>query len=130
MDRVFVDANVLWSASFRSTGRTAQIWGIPNIRLLTSAYAIVEATRNIEDDRHLRDLQRLLHFVEVVPPPTSSMPAGVRLSVKDQPILLAAIDGKATHLITGDRDFEALLLKRIEGVLILTPRQFLDAQEH
>lgn len=47
-------------------------------------------------------------------------------SNKDQPILAAAITGKATHLITGDyKDFGKYFNKKIEGILILPPAEYL-----
>jgi hypothetical protein len=45
---------------------------------------------------------------------------------KDVPILLAAIEARATHLITGDvRHFGAYFGKRIEGILVLLPGDYL-----
>jgi hypothetical protein len=43
------------------------------------------------------------------------------------PILLAAIASGATHLITGDlRDFKTLFGRKIGGVLVLRPRDYLE----
>src|SRR4029077_1491861 len=47
-------------------------------------------------------LTRLLRRVHLVEPEHFTLPRGVRLPGKDLPILLAAIDGGATHLLTGD----------------------------
>jgi uncharacterized protein len=45
---------------------------------------------------------------------------------KDKPILLAAMEARATHLITGDvQHFGPCFGKRIEGILILTPADYL-----
>jgi uncharacterized protein len=53
--------------------------------------------------------------------------AGGGLISKDQPILLAAIHGKADFLLTGDaRHFEHLYGKRIKGVLVLRPAQYFE----
>lgn len=43
---------------------------------------------------------------------------------KDDTILEVAINGKATHIITGDQDL--LELHPFRGVAILTPTQFLE----
>ena len=43
---------------------------------------------------------------------------------KDDTILEVAINGKATHIITGDQDL--LELHPFRGVAILTPKQFLE----
>jgi hypothetical protein len=54
-----------------------------------------------------------------------TLPRGVRLPEKDMPILLAAIDGGATHLLTGDREhFGLYFRKEISGVLILPPAEY------
>jgi predicted nucleic acid-binding protein len=37
----------------------------------------------------------------------------------------AAVEGNATHLVSGDRDL--LRLGRFEGIAIVTPQAFLDA---
>lgn len=125
MDRAFLDANVLWSASYNTGGRVAQLWAIPDIVLLTSAYAIIETTRNIENDRHLRDLQGLLQFVTVVAPPQRPLNSAIILPEKDKPILQAAIECRATHLITGDRDFKAYFGSDVEGVRVIRTVDFL-----
>lgn len=47
-------------------------------------------------------------------------------SVADRPILLAAIAARATHLLTGDvKHFGRLFGRRVEGVVILTPGDYL-----
>jgi len=43
---------------------------------------------------------------------------------KDNMILEAAVDGRATHLVTGDADLHAL--HPFRGVAIVTPSRFLD----
>jgi hypothetical protein len=53
-------------------------------------------------------------------PQALKLPKNGRLDSKDQPILLAAIHGKADYLLTGDaKHFDHLYEKRIEGVLVL-----------
>jgi hypothetical protein len=50
------------------------------------------------------------------------LPETVRLPEKDRPVLLAAVAGGATHLITGDvTHFGPLLGQKVEGVLIQRP---------
>jgi predicted nucleic acid-binding protein len=49
------------------------------------------------------------------------------LPSKDEPILRAAIAGKATHLVTGDvRHFGKLFGTTIAGVSVVTPAMFLN----
>jgi len=58
------------------------------------------------------------------------MPAGISLPEKDRPILLAAMDARTTHLITGDlRHFGPYFGKTIEGILIVTPSQYLKTHQ-
>ena len=52
----------------------------------------------------------------------------VVLPDKDQPILIAALDARATHLLTGDlQHFGPYYGHTVEGVLILPPGQYLRA---
>ena len=66
-------------------------------------------------------LKRLLEPVSTVDAPQGlKLPETIRLDPKDPPILLAAIQGRADYLLTGDaRHFGHLYDKQIEGVLVL-----------
>ena len=56
-----------------------------------------------------------------------SLPRGIQLDDKDVPILLAAIEARARHLLTGDRqDFGHLYGKTVSGVEILPPAEYLS----
>ncbi len=80
MDRLFLDANVLFSAAYK-------------VRLF---------------DAGEREL-----------------PHGVALPEK-VPIPLTAIEANATHLLTGDiRHFGSFFGKRVEGILVLPPGDYL-----
>jgi predicted nucleic acid-binding protein len=127
-DRVFLDANVLVSAAWRSENGLLALWRLADIELLTSAYAIVEADRNIRTSEQRTRLHRLVQSVEIVDEPRSStLPAGVRLPVKDVPILLAAIESQSNYLLTGDKDhFGAYFDKTIQGVHVLRPATYLN----
>lgn len=127
MDRLFLDANVLFSAAYREDASLRELWRRPGVELVTSGYALEEARRNL-DARHRLRLERLMVGVRLVADsPVHDLPAGVELRVKDRPILGAAIAAGATHLMTGDRrDFGELYGERIAGVLIIPPRDFMD----
>jgi hypothetical protein len=61
----------------------------------------------------------------LVEPEHFTLPRGVRLPEKDQPILLAAIDGGATHLLTGDwTHFGPYFRQAVAGVMILPPAEY------
>lgn len=55
-----------------------------------------------------------------------SLPRGIQLDDKDVPILLAAIEARATHLLTGDQqDFGHLYGRTVSGVKIVMPGEYL-----
>ena len=126
-DRVFLDANILVSAAWRPRGGLLALWTLPDIQLLTSAYAIVEADRNVGSAEQRTRLYRLLQPLEIVDEPRPRrLPPAVSLPAKDVPILLAAVDAGATHLLTGDKDhFGRYYGLSIEGVLILRPASYM-----
>jgi predicted nucleic acid-binding protein len=128
LDRVFLDANVLYSAAYLESAGLARLWRLEGIQLLSSSYAIEEARRNLMVDRPeaMTRLVRLLESVSTVEAPQDlELPPNIRLDRKDQPILMAAIRGKAEYLLTGDiRHFAHLYGKRIEGVMVLRPAQY------
>lgn len=130
MPRVFLDANVLYSAAYLELTGLARLWSLTDTQLLSSAYASEEARRNLALDRPeaLPRLKRLVESVSTVDPPLGlELPETIRLDPKDQPILLAAIHGNADYLLSGDaRHFEHLYGKRIEGVVVLRPAQFFE----
>ena len=128
MDRLFLDANVLFSAAYRSDAGVQRLWTAPNSELVTSDYAIEEATRNLADADQRERLDGLLESVEIVPARVldPDLRGDVQLRDKDWPILSGAVAAGATHLITGDiRDFGAYFGQQILGVLILPPSQYL-----
>ena len=92
--------------------------------------AIEEARRNLALDRApaLARLDRLTAALTIVNlPQIPKQPLNVRIDSKDRAILLAAIRGKADYLLTGDgRHFGHLYGKRIEGVMVLRPAQYIE----
>lgn len=132
MDRLFLDANVLFSAAYRSDARLRSLWEIPDTHLVTSRYAAEEARRNLASEAQSERLQELLAEIEVVA--TLTLPqerrGQVYLPEKDWPILSGAVLAEATHLITGDvRHFGDYFGQRILGVLVLTPSMYLRGRK-
>lgn len=125
MDRVFLDANVLFSAAYRPTSKLRELWRRPDVELLTSAYAVEEALRNLDDGEQRQGLGKLLESVTVVgEAPERALQ--VELAAKDRPILAAAIEARATCLLTGDlRDFGRFIGRSVEGVRIAQPAEYL-----
>lgn len=128
MQRVFVDANVLFSAAYNTKRQIANLWNLTDIEIVTSAYAAAEALRNLRRKYpgQVADLRALLSRTRLVPS-ASAIPAGIggQLHEKDHPILAAAIASRAGYLLTGDEDFAPLFGRVIEGVLIIRPGDYL-----
>ncbi len=126
MQRVFLDANVLFSAAYRGKSGLTRLWELSGVELVTSAYAVEEARRNLASADQLARLARLPSRARVVPESDAPVPAGVLLPDKDLPILKAAVAAEATHLVTGDvRDFGRYFGKRIAGILVVAPAEFI-----
>lgn len=136
MIRLFLDANVLFTAAHNPEGKAALVvelagregtWG-----LVTSGLAAEEARRNLgrKYAGHLLRLEGLLRGIpRVSPPPPHECP--VPLEEKDRPILHAAIVARATHLLTGDiRHFGPHRNSpgQTGGVTVLTVAGFLEAR--
>lgn len=126
--RLFLDANILFSAAYRPNAGLLRFWQLPNITLLSSEYALEEAKRNLETAEQKNTLKELLKKVEVLPNTFASiaLPISLTLPPKDQPIIVAALSAKADYLITGDfRHFGPFFKKKIAGIIILPPAEYL-----
>ena len=100
--------------------------------LVSSAFAIAEAERNLEEPEQRTRLYRLAQHVDIVeePAPDARLPADIRLPPKDVPILLAAIDARCTHLLTGDfKHFGRYFGRSVQGVRLTTVREYLTARD-
>ncbi len=128
MDRLFLDANTLFSAAWGSPS-LARLWcaaGEGRVRFLSSAYAVDEARRNLSRQDHLARFDELLSQVTVVPERHPAPHCPVTLPAKDRPILVAAMYCNATHLLTGDHvHFGPLFGQTVGGVFVTTVREYL-----
>lgn len=134
--RIFLDANILFTAAHRPEGKSASVIQVAQANdwvLCTSRYALEEARRNLERkypqclQAHLDQLLNL----EVIPefPCSEGL---VNLPKKDLPIFFAALGGNAQILLTGDvKDFDALMNDRAKakGLLVQTVNDFLNEIE-
>ena len=127
MDRIFLDANVLFSAAYRPDSGLERLWKLSDVELATSEYAAEEARVNLANDAQRHRLSGLLATTQVLPViPTGTLPSEVDLPVKDRPILLSAMEARATHLLTGDKEhFGKYFGREICGVCILPPGDYL-----
>lgn len=121
MKRVFLDANVLWSAARKPTALPWQLITSKAAQFLTSNYALAEARRNLPPE-DLGNLAALTRDIEIVPDAFGAAPAGVVLPAKDLPILATAALAGADLLCTGDHDFAQYFGRTIGGVKIILPR--------
>ena len=126
MDRLFLDANVLFSAAYRPDAGLLAFWKLRDVKLCSSRYAVEEARENFDEAAQKRRLEKLVRRLELFEAAGTELSSDVSLPEKDVPILLAAMEARATHLITGDmRDFGAYFGTRVEGILIVPPAEYL-----
>jgi uncharacterized protein len=131
-DRLFLDANILFSAAYREDAGLRRLWALKNCSLLTSEYAVEEARRNLPQPEQRARLEELLQSVERVSALTLDREdrGDVELPEKDWPILGGAVAAGATHLITGDHThFGSFFGTKLLGVTILPPSEYLAAKE-
>jgi len=128
--RLFLDANVLFTAAHNPEGRSAAIVQLARAgvcRLVTSPHALEETRRNLrlKYPGAVDALERLVELAAVEPeaPPNDVAWAEEHgLPLKDAPILAAAAQARCDVLVTGDRaHFGSLYGRRFRGVEVLTP---------
>lgn len=126
MDRLFLDANVLFSAAYRPNPGLLKLWKLKNVTLCSSRHALEEARINLTHEVQRSRLARLSRNIHLFDASPKELPNWVLLPDKDVPIFLAAIEARATHLITGDlRHFGPYFGKKIQGILVLPPGNYL-----
>jgi uncharacterized protein len=126
MERVFLDANVVFSAAYRPGAALSKLWRLKDVVLCSSRYALEEARRNLETEVQRSRLANLGARLTLLDAPPGQLPSDIILPDKDVHIFLAAIEASATHLLTGDfRHLGRYYRKRIAGILILPPAEYL-----
>lgn len=127
--RLFLDANVIFSAAHSAEGRAQELVALAragHCSLHTSGHALDEARRNLE--RKSREFEaRLATSLEQVtllaeaPVQLLDWARGAGLPAQDAAILAAAIHAGTELLVTGDaRDFGPLFGKVLRGVRVVT----------
>ena len=120
--RVFLDANVLFSASNGGSNIARLIaWLAERETAVTSDLSIEEARRNITLKRAawLPSFESLIAGLELAPSALFEIP--VSIATKDAPLLCAAIRSRCQVFATGDRrDFGYLYGRRVLGVEIVS----------
>jgi predicted nucleic acid-binding protein len=129
MDRLFLDANVLFSAAYRPDAGLLRLWKIKDVLLCSSRYALEEARINLDEEDQRTRLTKLSAAVRLFDAGQRKLPRGVFLPDKDVPIVLAAIEARASHLLTGDiRHFGPYFGKRIADITIVLPGEYLRVE--
>lgn len=126
--RVFLDANILFSASDPKSA-TRELFNRVQKRadLITNVHAKEEARRNLELKRThlLSEFTNVIESVAISNTFCSSIE--VALPEQDVPIMAGAISSRCTHLWTSDkRHFGKLYGKEILGVLVVNSIMMLD----
>lgn len=133
--RVFLDANVLFSAAYRETGSVRVFFVLARegaCVLVSSGYAVDEARRNIraKHPERFADLEMLVSQIVICgepSPETLDWAASHHLPAKDAPILAAAVDARCHLLATGDRThFGKLFGKRVRGTTVVLPIEAIE----
>ena len=128
--RLFLDANVLFTAAHNPEGRSAAIFQLGRAGvcvLVTSPHALEEARRNLrlKYPSAADALEHLVTLLSVEPEAPSRDVAWAEeqgLPLKDAPILAAATQARCDVLVTGDRThFGQLYGRRFRGVEVLSP---------
>lgn len=128
IERVFLDANILFSAALKPKSDFAKLWQLAGVELWTCGYCVREVERNLPG-HCLAGLRELLQKVRQSPD-VLTLGAGIVLHDKDRPVLASAIAAQATHLLTGDKaHFRHLFGQVVHGVLILPPGTYLAAKD-
>lgn len=133
--KLFLDANVIFSAAHRDAGRAQDLVALAragHCELMTSAHALEEARRNLElksagFERRLAEALAQVTVVSEAPAAQVEWAQAQGLPLKDAPILAAAVHAKADVLVTGDtRDFGHLLGRDLRGVQVVNPARALE----
>lgn len=126
--RIYLDANVLFSASYSEQNRFLQFWQLIGVKPVTSPYAIAEVRGHLVRPGHSDRFDNLLNETDLVSDADLRIiPPSVVMVEKDRPILAAAIHASIDYLVTGDRNhFGHLYNTTISFVYVMSPPEFLN----
>jgi predicted nucleic acid-binding protein len=125
---IYLDSNVLFSASYSVRSSFLKFWKMANVIPVTSNYAVAEVRRHIVlPPQQLRFDELISKTGLVSDPDLRFVPASIRLVDKDRPILAAAIAASVDYLITGDKHhFAHLYFQQVSRVCLISPGDFLE----
>lgn len=130
IDRIFLDANILFSVAYGSVGLKT-FWALQRegrCVLVCSRFVVEEARRNLDSAKQLEALETYVSQTTIAPEADPQIPCPIDLPQKDIPVFMAAMKSNCNYLITGDRThFGRYFGQIIMGVKICTPRDYLDS---
>ena len=134
-NRFVFDTNSLVSAALiqRSVSRQAFNYAFTHGTLLLSAatsFEFQEVLYRPRFDKYLTNAERQEFLIEVLRNAESIEITETIVACrdpKDDKFLEVAVNGRATHVITGDGDL--LVLNPFRGIAVMTSRAFLDTME-
>lgn len=128
VDRIFLDANILFSVAYGSPGIN-RLWELARQKrcvLFASHFVAEEAIHNLSYPDQIKGLEAYLADVRIVTEVDLSLPCPIALPEKDRPVLMAAISIQADYLLTGDfSHFGKYYGQTVNGVKICRPRDYL-----
>lgn len=139
MDKLFLDANILFTAAYSESGASRALFELAKKKkliLVSSKYAITEAHHNIQKklpEKYLINLYKLIAEISIVDKKefcTEEIQKYEKIIVaKDIPILLATENQKAQFLVTLDKkDFKNTKIKAAKlPFTIMSPGEYLQS---
>ncbi len=136
MQRIVPDINVIVSAAIRPAGPPGRIiaaWQRGEFTVITS-HIILEKLNEVLHRQHIADvstmdeddIQDLIHLLNeeaVVTPSLLQLPV-IKEDPEDDTILIAAVEGKADCIVSGDAHLKNL--GTYQDIPILTPSEFIN----
>jgi predicted nucleic acid-binding protein len=120
--RIFIDANILFSAANRTSATHVLFNGAAqHAELVTNSHAWEEAYRNLlhKKPEHAAGMKELMKHIELSP--AFSTIGKTDLPDEDVPILAGAVGAQCSHIWTSDkRHFGRWYGKRIRGISIVS----------
>ena len=130
VDRVFLDANILFSVAYGSPG-LERLWERAQkglCELFASRYVVEVAQRNLKYPDQVNKLKSYLANVQIVLEAAPNLSCPIDLPGKDRPVFMAAVFARADYLITGDMiHFGKYFGRTVSGVKICTARDYLHS---
>ena len=130
MARLFLDANVLFSAAYRSDTGLLKLWKLREVVLCSSRYALEEARINLNHEVQRTRLARLAGKVQFFDAGKHELPEGLSLPEKGRTDPIGCHRSSCYTSLDWDlRHFGSYFGKRVEGILVLPPGKYLRRYE-